>query len=303
MLFCNISVAEHKKLEIIVADDKQYYILFPKNIKDKWALNNPERVSLVKDHCAKFKKNTYTFAYQGKEDRNYQFGHADPFRFICAKYPQEAVENMKLAIRGYTDIWWAYRETDYSKKIKSLGLQPDLSHIQFKYEILSKAEMTELIILDKQKQREVLDEEIKSASNQMNEDIKPYKLMCQNIGYKPGTEKFADCVKDLYLKKLDAQSQTQTQTTITAVPKKRIDPSVWDDLLNISKGMSEGKSFTESLSGVGNSSSSSASKIQCFKTGERISGTNKICSYNCMGSEVVQNISSTSICALSIDLN
>ena len=99
------------------------------------------------------------------------------------------------------------------------------------------------------------------------------------------------------------QSQTQSQTTITSVPKKKIDPSVWDDLLNISKGMSEGKSFTESLGGVGSSSSSSSSKIQCFKSGERISGTNKICSYNCMGSEVVQNISSTSICALSIDLN
>lgn len=147
-------------------------------------------------------------------------------------------------------------------------------------------------------------QEIIKASNEMKQIIEPFKEMCKNIGYKEGTEKFADCVKDLYLKKLDAknQSQTQSQTTITAVPKKKIDPSVWNDLLNISKGMSEGKTFTESLGSVG-SSSSSSSKIQCFKSGERISGTNKICSYNCMGSEVVQNISSTSICALSIDLN
>ena len=145
--------------------------------------------------------------------------------------------------------------------------------------------------------------EIKEASNQMKQEIEPFKVMCRNIGYSDGTEKFADCVKDLYLKKLDAQNQTQSQTTITATPKRRIDPSVWDDLLNISKGMSEGKSFTESLGGVGSSSSSSSSKIQCFKSGERVSGTNKICSYNCMGSEVTTNVASTRICPMSIDLN
>jgi hypothetical protein len=143
--------------------------------------------------------------------------------------------------------------------------------------------------------------EIKEASNQMKQEIEPLKLMCRNIGYSDGTEKFADCVKDLYLKKLDADNQSQTTTT--AVPKKRIDPSVWDDLLDISKGMSEGKSFTESLGGIDSSSGSSSSNIQCFKSGERVSGTNKICSYNCMGSEVTRNISSTSLCALSINLN
>ncbi len=133
------------------------------------------------------------------------------------------------------------------------------------------------------------------------------KKQCKDFGFKEGTEKFADCQLKLFMmmnnnSKMNSSSN-QTQTIITAEPKRKIDPSVWDDLLNISKGMSEGKSFTESLGSTGSSSSSSSSKIQCFKTGERISGTNKICSYNCMGSEVVQNIPSTSICALSINLN
>lgn len=117
------------------------------------------------------------------------------------------------------------------------------------------------------------------------------KKICVEIGYITGTEKFVDCVKDLYLKKLDAdQSQATTSTTTSSQPKRRIDPSVWDDLLGISKGLLGGKS----------GSSSSSSSLSCFKTSERVSGTNKICSYNCMGSEVTRNIRSTQICPMSI---
>ena len=38
----------------------------------------------------------------------------------------------------------------------------------------------------------------------------------------------------------------------------------------------------------------------CFKTGERSSGMNKICYYNCLGSEAAITISSTSLCPLTI---
>ena len=100
-------------------------------------------------------------------------------------------------------------------------------------------------------------------------------------------------MKELYLKK------TQSTTTTTSKPKRKIDPSVWDDLLNVSKGLGEGKSLSEALGGT----TTGTTKIQCFKTGERVSGTNKICSYNCMGSETTTNIASTSIYPMSIDLN
>ncbi|MDC0899218.1 hypothetical protein OAS08_02980 [Candidatus Pelagibacter sp.] len=42
------------------------------------------------------------------------------------------------------------------------------------------------------------------------------------------------------------------------------------------------------------------SAVTCFKSGERISGMNKICFYNCMGSEAAITISSTSLCPLTI---
>ena len=99
------------------------------------------------------------------------------------------------------------------------------------------------------------------------------------FGYKEGSEKLADCMKDIYLK--------QTASTNT---NRSIDPSVWDDILGVSQGMLGGKS----------GSSSSSSSLSCFKTSERVSGTNKICSYNCMGSEVTRNIRSTQICPMSI---
>ena len=117
------------------------------------------------------------------------------------------------------------------------------------------------------------------------------KKTCSDIGYTTGTEKVGECVKDLYLKQLEAKNNSRSQSIeLSSETERKIDPSVWDDILGVSQGMLGGKS----------SSSSSSSFISCFKTSERVSGTNKICSYNCMGSEVTRNIRSTQICPMSI---
>lgn len=39
----------------------------------------------------------------------------------------------------------------------------------------------------------------------------------------------------------------------------------------------------------------------CFKSGEQTSGMNKICYYDCLGSQVAINVSSVSLCPLSIN--
>jgi hypothetical protein len=39
----------------------------------------------------------------------------------------------------------------------------------------------------------------------------------------------------------------------------------------------------------------------CTKSGEQVSGMNKICFYDCLGSTVAINISSTALCPLSIN--
>ena len=98
-------------------------------------------------------------------------------------------------------------------------------------------------------------------------------------------------MKDLYIKQLEAKNNSRSQSTeLSSETERKIDPSVWDDIFGVSQGMLGGKS----------SSSSSSSSMSCFKINERVSGTNKICSYNCMGSEVTRNIRSTQICPMSI---
>jgi hypothetical protein len=48
------------------------------------------------------------------------------------------------------------------------------------------------------------------------------------------------------------------------------------------------------------SASFSAQAVTCFKTGERMSGMNKICYYDCLGSEAAITVSSYQLCPLSI---
>ena len=57
--------------------------------------------------------------------------------------------------------------------------------------------------------------------------------------------------------------------------------------------------------GQDNTTSSQATKptrvaVVCFKTGEKVSGMNKICYYDCLGSEAAITIRSVELCPLSI---
>jgi hypothetical protein len=41
--------------------------------------------------------------------------------------------------------------------------------------------------------------------------------------------------------------------------------------------------------------------LMCFKTGEQVSGMNKICFYNCAGSDAAITVSAAQLCPLSIN--
>jgi len=41
--------------------------------------------------------------------------------------------------------------------------------------------------------------------------------------------------------------------------------------------------------------------VTCFKSGEQLSGMNKICYYDCLGSQVAINIGSAELCPLTIN--
>ncbi|MDB9718569.1 hypothetical protein OAA50_01415 [Candidatus Pelagibacter sp.] len=127
----------------------------------------------------------------------------------------------------------------------------------------------------------------KSSSTQTSQaqniqSINGFKNICRDIGYKDGTEKMADCVKDLYLKQVNSQSSTTTT-------KRKIDPSFWDDIIGLSSGVMNGSSKT------------SKSGTVCFKTGEETGGHNKVCKYSCTGSITTINIGAAQICPMKIN--
>ena len=137
-----------------------------------------------------------------------------------------------------------------------------------------------------------LDEAVQIATGKVDmknqatqQSIEPYKVMCKNIGYQEGTEKFADCVKDMYLKNFDTQNQSITN--MTGVPKKKIDPSVWDDIISLSTGTMSSKSKTP--------------RKVCFKTGEEKIGFGKSCRYSCTGSLYTMMVGSMEMCPLTVD--
>ena len=113
---------------------------------------------------------------------------------------------------------------------------------------------------------------------------------CEEIGFKPGTDNFANCVLKLIeltalheravlesssKNSIDAemlQQQIEIQEQIAKEAKASRDQQAWGVLL----GMTMGSGILDSSSG----GLFSSSTVSCNKTGETTSGTNKICYYN-----------------------
>ena len=154
---------------IVAADDYHIFGKLPKGVKDKKARNNPDRLKYAKDHCARYYKNTYTFAYQGKEDIRWFLPEPDNFRFICARSDQEAVKNMNYVLsQSYAkQAVWA---TAYVKYMRQ-GHTAKISHIQYVYKEFSDQEMEKLIAEDKKKEEEKIAEKPKEEEKKETKKI------------------------------------------------------------------------------------------------------------------------------------
>mgnify|MGYP006110795847 CR=1 FL=1 len=108
------------------------------------------------------------------------------------------------------------------------------------------------------------------------------KSICVGFGYKEGTEKYADCLKDLYISRELAKELKR---------QRRMEAS--EDLDRISKDLLGGKSIGESVGGV---SRRSSSKDVCFFDSERKSGLNKICYYKCVSGMKTKNVGASQMC-------
>ena len=108
--------------------------------------------------------------------------------------------------------------------------------------------------------------------------IESKKQECATIGFKPGTEKMAECI----LRLLEMEGNED-------IARRAREQEAWKTLL-----------FGGMLTGSGTTTSNTSSGgAACFKSSETTSGTGKICYYNCMGTTRALNITSMQICPLS----
>lgn len=231
-------------------------------------------------------KNKFTYQFKGSiQDENGYLLKDHKIRYYCS------------AQQLSTDPVWG--DTYFSRNYftgSSLGTYPN--HLIFNN--FSQAKQEEWSKINKKKLT-------RSEAKSVKEIAETAKKVCEDFGYKPGTEKFADCAKEIYLKEIE---QTETSTVVVQQDnsgaealanelKRQRKQQAFDELMGISQGLLGGKSIPEVLGAPSNSSRSRS--ISCNNTGETISGTNKICYYSCTGSSVTTNVGAAQQCPLTIN--
>ena len=132
---------------------------------------------------------------------------------------------------------------------------------------------------------------------------KKAKSTCKIFGYKPETEKFADCAKEIYLKETAQSEKKSSQTIIVKNEdsgaqllaeelKKQRKQEAFNELLGISQSLLGGKN-------LGNIYSSNPRNFEgCFYKSSTTSGLNRICYYSCASGTKTKNIGAAQICPL-----
>ena len=147
-------------------------------------------------------------------------------------------------------------------------------------------------VSEKEKIKTLLVEQEKQKKENIISNI---KKTCLDFGYKENTDKYADCLKDLYIKESSEPIVIKDSGSEVLAKElkrqRRMDAS--DDLDRISKDLLGGKSIGESVGGV---SPRSSSGDVCFFDSESRSGLNKICYYKCVSGIKTKNVGASQMC-------
>ena len=145
----------------------------------------------------------------------------------------------------------------------------------------------------------IINEEVRELlkKNALNErkqkNSASFKEICkQDQLNKEGTKRLTDCVKKLQVKREALQNKTYSKpknSITTSKTKRKIDPSVWDDIISLSTGVMNG------------SSKSKTPRKVCFKNGEEKIGFGKSCRYSCTGSLYTMMVGSMEMCPLTVE--
>ena len=134
--------------------------------------------------------------------------------------------------------------------------------------------------------------EIKSKQQLMT-DI---RTTCKEFGYKEGTEKFADCLKDLYVKQPSTTIDSGSQAIADELKAQR-HQRTYDELLGLGQEISKGRSLGEIYGGA---PPKSGGGVSCNLTNSVMSGTNRICYYRCGVSTQTSNVGAAQQCPLTM---
>ncbi len=137
------------------------------------------------------------------------------------------------------------------------------------------------------------------------EAMSSIKKTCKDFGFKEGTEKYAECLKDLYLKENTQNSQPiivqQNDSRSKALAdemKAQRHQQTYDELLGLGQELSKGRSLGEIYGGAPPKSGGSATF--CNLTNSVMSGTNRICYYKCGVSTKTSNVGAAQQCPITM---
>jgi hypothetical protein len=144
---------------------------------------------------------------------------------------------------------------------------------------------------------------IKNIDTQVS-TMSAIKKTCKEFGFKEGTEKFAECLKDLYLKDNAQNSQPiiiqgdSGSNALADEMKRQRSQQNTEKLLGLSQELLKGKSLGE-IYGGGPPKTSGGSG-SCTLTNSVQSGTNRICYYRCGVGTQTSNVGASQICPLTM---
>jgi hypothetical protein len=137
------------------------------------------------------------------------------------------------------------------------------------------------------------------------EAMSSIKKTCKDFGFKEGTEKYAECLKDLYLKENTQNSQPiivqqgdNGSKALADEMRRQRNQQTSDELLGLSRELYKGRSLGEIYGGAPPKSGSPGGS--CTLTNSIQSGTNRICYYRCGVSTQTSNVGAAQQCPLTM---
>lgn len=153
-------------------------------------------------------------------------------------------------------------------------------------------------------QAELWEKNKPKTNKEKAEAMSSIKKTCKDFGFKEGTEKFAECLKDIYLKDNTQNSQPiivqqgdSGSKALADEMKAQRHQRTYDELLGLGQELSKGRSLGEIYGGA---PPKLGGGVSCNLTNSVMSGTNRICYYRCGVSTQTSNVGAAQQCPLTM---